>query len=100
LISKVKTTIYKFDSEGNLKRVKVLGLNDAEVKVWKEGNQINFSVSRGGKISHGGFFNENESICVYCHERTGEPLKKLGGLNFHWHCYLKIFNWQRRNVQT
>ena len=93
-----KTTIYRFDSDGNLKRVKVLGVNDLEVKVWKRGKQINFSVSKGGRMLYGASLLEGGLLlCAYCHQQIEDEPKKLGVLNFHWHCYLKFFNWQRKN---
>jgi len=64
----------------------------------KRGEQINFSVSRAGKILYGSGLGELAN-CAYCHEEIeGEP-KKVGFLDFHWHCYVKFFNWQGKNVQ-
>ena len=93
-----KTTIYRFDSKGDLKRIKVLGVNDLEVKIWKRGKQINYSVSKGGRILYGASLQEGElALCAYCHQQIEDEPEKLGVLNCHWHCYLEFFNWQRKN---
>ena len=93
-----KTTIYRFDSKGDLKRVKVQTEDILEVKIWKRGKQINFTVSKGGRILYGASLQEGElDLCAYCHQQIEEEPEKLGVLNFHWHCYLKFRSWQRKN---
>ena len=92
-----KTTIYQFNSKGDLKRVKILSVNDLEVKVWKRGKQINYTVSKGGRILYGASLLEGElALCAYCHQQIEDEPEKLGVLNFHWYCYLNFFFWQRK----
>lgn len=80
------------------KQVKILSENDVEVRMRKHREQIIFSVSRSGKIIFGGCITEEMlPRCAYCHERIHIEAKKVGALIFHWHCYLRFFNWQREN---
>ena len=88
-----KSTIYRFDEEGNLARVKVS--RGAELRLWKRGSQINYSVSKEGKVLHGASIGSLPS-CAYCHEPIETEPKKLGIFDFHWDCYLKFHSWQRK----
>lgn len=88
-----KTTIYKFDREGNLISTRVR--KELEIKIRKRGGAFIYSVILNGKIIHAGLVGSLDE-CAYCHEKISGRPKKLGILNFHYECFLKFYSWQRK----
>lgn len=90
-----KSTIYCFDNKGDLSRVKTS--QGVEVKLWKKGAQINYTVSKEGKVVYGSSIVEgNIPLCSYCHQQIETEPKKLGIFDFHWSCFVKFHSWQRK----
>ena len=92
-----KTTVYRFDKEGNISKIRALKEKDKEVHLWKRGARINYSVSKNGKVLHGASLVEgNLPSCAYCHQRIETEPRKLGIFDFHWSCFVKFHSWQRK----